>query len=92
MLEFAKARWDAGHRANADQFLLIAEYLSGGRDRVELYVLRPGGTLVVTEAAIERDDWGRIRTLRAGDVIATFGYGAHELVERFDLEPARPEG
>ena len=92
MLEFAKARWDAGHRANADQFLLIAEYLSGGRDRVELYVLRPGGTLVVTEAAIERDDRGRIHTLRAGDVIATFGYGAHDLVERFDLEPARPEG
>jgi hypothetical protein len=86
MLEFAKARWDAGHLANADQFLLIAEYLSGGRDRVELYVLRPGGTLVVTEAAIGRDDQGRIRTFRAGDVTATFGYGEGDLVEAFDLE------
>jgi hypothetical protein len=89
MLEFAKARWDAGYRANADQFLLIAEYLSGGRDRVECYVLRPGGTLVVTEASVERDERGRIRRLRAGDATATFGYGGDDLVERFDLEQDR---
>jgi hypothetical protein len=85
MLEFAKARWDAGHRANADQFLLFAEYLSDGRDEVECYVLRPGGALVVTTATLERDEAGRIATLRTGDLGAAFAYGADDLIERFDL-------
>ncbi len=90
MLEFSKARWDAGHRANADQFLLIAEYLSGGRDRVECYVLRPGGALVVTTGTLERDDVGRITTFRLGDLAATFAYGPDDLVERFDLRRTGP--
>lgn len=85
MLEFVKARWDAGHRANADQFLLFAEYLSGGRDHVEGYVLRPGGALVVTTAAVGRDAAGRIATLRTGELVAAFTYGAGDLLERFDL-------
>lgn len=89
MLEFCKARWDAGFHANADQFLLIAEYLSGGRDRVECYVLRPGGALVVTTAALHRDAAGRITEFLLGDLTATFAYGPDDLVERFDLRPSR---
>jgi hypothetical protein len=86
MLEFCKARWDSGQRANADQFVLIAEVLSGGRDQVEFYVLRPGGRLVVTTARLERDDRGRIALIEADDRTATFAYGDNDLVERFGLD------
>ena len=33
MLEFCKNRWDAGNHTNVNQFLLIAEYLSEGKDQ-----------------------------------------------------------
>ena len=74
MLEFAKVRWDAGHRSTVHQFLLIADYFSDNSNRVPFYVLPRGGALRVNTAELTRDARGRIRTLSTGLAEATFGY------------------
>ena len=76
MLEFAKARWDAGHRSTVHQFLLIADYFSNDSARVPFYVLPRGGALKVSAAKVRRDDRGRIRTITTDLAVANFTYEA----------------
>ena len=85
MVRFAKDRFDAGFEACADQLLLIAEYLSQGRDRVPGYRLEPGGALSVASLGLRRDAEGRIRVLQASDFEAVFTYRDDDLVEAFEL-------
>lgn len=86
MLEFCKARWDAGHRSNVNQFLLIADYLSGGTNKVSFYVMRPGGDLEVTPVRLVRDDDGRITQVRSELSTAHFEYQDGNLVTGFRRE------
>jgi len=87
MLDFCKARWDAGHRSNINQFLLIADYLSGGANEVKFYTLRPGGALRVTTAELERDSQARIVEIRSNQSVGQFKYESGILVSDFDLLP-----
>ena len=86
MLEFCKTRWDAGHRTNVNQFLLIAEYLSQGKDQGKFFQMRPGGKLTVEPIRFRRDNQGRIEQLRSGNLTARFGYQEQDLVTSFELE------
>jgi len=86
MLEFCKVRWDAGHRSNINQFLLIADYLSEGTNTVRFYVMRPGGDLAVAAVALRRDAEGRITQVRSKKSTARFEYQAGSLVTGFQLE------
>ena len=88
MLEFCKVRWDAGHRSNVNQFLLIAEYLSQGAETVPFYVLRPGGDLTTSTARLTRDSRGRIVRLQSGRTIAEFDYQPDSLVSGFRMTSA----
>ena len=83
MLEFCWSRWEAGHRSNINQFLLIADYLSGGTDRVSFYVLRTGGDLTVQSVQLERDARGRIVRVLSERSVAEFEYDASDLVTAF---------
>ena len=85
MLDFCKTRWDAGHRSNINQFLLIADYLSGGANEVKFYTLRPGGALRVTTAALERDSQARITSVRSSKATGYFKYENDSLVSDFEL-------
>ncbi len=87
MLDFCKTRWDAGHRSNINQFLLIADYLSGGEDEVKFYTLRPGGALRVTNAKLERDAQARIISVQSQKSIGEFTYKSGVLVNGFELKP-----
>ena len=91
MLEFAKSRWDAGHRSTVHQFLLIADYLSAGSARVPLYVLPRGGALEVGSAKVRRDARGRIREITTDLAVATFRYEASgdAIVKQFTYQ-AKP--
>jgi hypothetical protein len=84
MLEFCKARWDAGHLSNINQFLLIADYLSEGTDRVQFYVLHPGGKLIVSPVELNRDSQGYITKIKSPTVEAKFHYQGN-LVDSFEL-------
>lgn len=86
MLEFCKVRWDAGHRSNINQFLLIADYLSEGTSNVSFYVMRPGGNLNVTPVKLNRDGQGRITQVRSKNSTANFEYHDGSLVSGFRLE------
>ncbi len=86
MLDFCKVRWDAGHRSNINQFLLIADYLSEGTNRVRFYVMRPGGDLVVAPVRLIRDDRGRITQVQSQNSRANFDYQDGSLVTGFQLE------
>ena len=86
MLEFCKARWDAGHRSNVNQFLLIADYLSGGTNDVSFYVMRPGGDLTVSPVRLVRDQKGRITQVRSPTSTAQFKYQEGSLVSGFEFE------
>ena len=86
MLDFCKVRWDAGHRSNINQFLLIADYLSEGTNKVSFYVMRPGGDLTVAPVQLIRDDQGRITQVQSKNSIATFEYQDGSLVTGFRLE------
>lgn len=86
MVELAKARFDGGQKACADQMLLIAEYLSEGGPTVPSYVMRPGGELSVGSLEIDRDPRGRIRILRSGRIRAGFRYKDGDLVGAFSLQ------
>ena len=88
MLEFCKVRWDAGHRSNINQFLLIADYLSEGTNKVKFYVMRPGGDLKVVPVRLTRDTKGRITQVRSNISTANFDYQDGSLVTGFRLEPA----
>ena len=88
MLEFCKVRWDAGHRSNINQFLLIADYLSEGTNKVSFYVMRPGGDLKVAPVRLTRDPKGRITQVRSNSSTANFDYQDGSLVTGFRLEPA----
>lgn len=85
MLEFCKARWDAGHRSNVNQFLLIADYLSGGTNVVSFYVMRPGGDLEVTTTRLIRDDKNRITQVRSEQSTAVFEYQKGNLATGFEI-------
>ncbi len=85
MLDFCKTRWDAGHRSNINQFLLIADYLSGGNDEVQFYTLRPGGALRVATAKLTRDNKNRITSVQSSNSIANFQYSDSVLVTGFEL-------
>lgn len=74
MLEFAKVRWDAGHRSTVHQFLLFADYLSDRGLNVPLYVLPRGGALTVSRATLTRDTAGRIQSLSTPLAEASFDY------------------
>lgn len=87
MLDFCKTRWDAGHRSNINQFLLIADYLSGGNDEVQFYTLRPGGGLRVATAKLTRDEKNRITSVQSPKSIANFNYVDEVLVAEFELTP-----
>jgi hypothetical protein len=87
MLEFCKVRWDAGHRSNVNQFLLIADYLSEGKNEVSFYVMRPGGDLKVATAQLIRDPQRRIRQVQSKESTAHFEYRDGGLVTGFRLEP-----
>ncbi len=87
MLDFCKTRWDAGHRSNINQFLLIADYLSGGNDEVQFYTLRPGGGLRVATAKLTRDEKNRITSVQSLNSSANFKYADQTLVEKFELAP-----
>ena len=85
MLEFCKKRWDTGHRTNINQFLLIAEYLSEGKDDGKFFQLLPGGKLSVNEVQFARDARMRIQRVRFSDMQAEFDYGDDALVTKFEL-------
>ena len=85
MLEFSKARWDQGHRNVVNQFLLIADYLSGDSLQTPTYVLKRGGGLSTGTARLRRDRRGRVTSFSTDAFVATFGYGRGELVETFAL-------
>lgn len=87
MLDFCKTRWDAGHRSNINQFLLIADYLSGGNDEVQFYTLRPGGGLRVATAKLTRDEKNRITSVQSPNSIAKFNYADQTLIGKFELAP-----
>jgi len=87
MLEFCKTRWDAGHRSNVNQFLLIADYLSEGEQKINFYTLRPGGGLQVEPVILMRNARGLITALRSKTSVATFGYDDGVLVTDFELAP-----
>jgi hypothetical protein len=87
MLEFCKVRWDAGHRSNINQFLLIADYLSEGTNKVKFYVMRPGGDLTVAPVQLTRDPQGRVTQVQSGKSTAHFEYREGSLVTGFQLEP-----
>ena len=89
MLDFCKGRWDAGHRSNINQFLLIADYLSGGANEVKFYTLRPGGALRLTTAELERDSQARIVGIRSNKSVGQFKYESGILVSEFDLLPEK---
>ena len=88
MLEFCKVRWDAGHRSNINQFLLIADYLSEGSNQVRFFVLRPGGELRTAPVALVRDSQGRIIRVQSADSLAEFAYQDESLVSDFHLQAA----
>ena len=88
MLDFCKTRWDAGHRSNINQFLLITDYLSGGNDEVQFYTLRPGGGLRVATAKLTRDEKNRITSVQSPSSIANFNYENQRLVTQFNLTPS----
>ena len=90
MLDFCKVRWDAGHRSNINQFLLITDYLSEGTNKVRFYVLRPGGDLKVAPVRLARDRAGRITRVQSQDSTATFDYQDGSLVTGFRLKPLSP--
>jgi hypothetical protein len=85
MLDFCKVRWDAGHRSNINQFLLIADYLSEGTNKVRFYVMRPGGDLTVTPVKLTRDAQGRITQVQSKKSTANFDYQDGSLVTGFRL-------
>ena len=85
MPEFCKKRWDSGNRTNINQFLLIAEYLSEGKDRGKFFQLTPGGKLSVDLVEFERDAQSRIQQLKSSNLKAQFGYEANGLVTSFEL-------
>jgi len=87
MLEFCKSRWDAGHRSNVNQFLLIADYLSEGGPAINFYTLRPGGGLQVEPVSLKRNDRGLITVLQSKTSVATFGYDDGVLATDFELVP-----
>ncbi|MFM1870795.1 MAG: hypothetical protein RL398_217 [Planctomycetota bacterium] len=93
MLEFAKARWDAGHRSTVHQFLLIADYLADGGDDAPTYQLPRGGDLKVGKARVRRDERGRLIAFATDRWQATFDYEPSEgtptsaIVSRFDVTP-----
>ncbi len=89
MLDFCKVRWDAGHRSNINQFLLIADYLSEGENKVSFYIMRPGGSMTVTSVQLARDSQGRITRLQSNNSTASFEYQDGALVSGFQLEPRR---
>ena len=91
MLEFCKKRWDTGHRTNINQFLLIAEYLSEGKDDGKFFQLLPGGKLSVNEVQFARDARMRIQRVRFSDMQAEFDYGDDDLVTKFELKPWQAE-
>lgn len=74
MLELCKTRWEAGHRSNINQFLLIADYLSEGGNDLRFYTMRPGGGLQISKASLVRDPLGRIVEVRSKGTTATFDY------------------
>lgn len=90
MLEFAKGRWDAGHRSTVHQFLLIADYFSDNALEVPFYVLPRGGALKVCTATLTRDQHGRIKTLHSGNAEASFEYesNAGAIVKSFTYRKA----
>ena len=85
MLEFCKKRWDEGNRSNINQFLLITEYLSEGKDQGQFFQLTPGGTLAVETIQFKRDAQSRIQQLRSAKLTATFRYEPEGLVTSFEL-------
>lgn len=86
MLDFCKVRWDAGHRSNVNQFLLIADYLSEGTNKVRFYMMRPGGDLTVVTVRLVRDPEHRITQVKSERSTAYFEYGDGSLVTGFRLE------
>ncbi|MEZ6057258.1 MAG: VCBS repeat-containing protein [Planctomycetaceae bacterium] len=90
MLEFCKTRWDAGHKSNINQFLLIADYLSENSNKVRFYTMRPGGDLTITPATFRRDKQNRIIEVRSTKSTAHFDYDANNLVTTFTLTPNTP--
>ncbi len=91
MLEFSKARWDQGHKNIVNQFLLIADYLSGGGRTTPTYVLTRGGALTTGTARLARDRQGRVTSFRTEAGVATFGYDRDDdagLVAAFAWQPA----
>ena len=86
MLDFCKVRWDTGHRSNINQFLLIADYLSEGTNKVSFYVMRPGGDLTVSPVRLTRDPQGRITQVQSRNSTARFEYQDGSLVTGFRLE------
>lgn len=86
MLEFCKTRWDAGHKSNINQFLLIADYLSENSNDVSFYVMKPGGEISAMPAKLSRDPQNRITGVKFGDIEATFGYdGDGVLATSFEM-------
>lgn len=85
MLEFCKTRWDAGHRTNINQFLLIAEYLSEGKNQGKFFQLTPGGKLSVEAVKFNRDAEARIERLETSNLSAQFTYEDNGLVTSFEL-------
>lgn len=86
MLDFCKIRWDAGHRSNINQFLLIADYLSEGKNEVRFYVMRPSGDLTVSPVKLIRDTEGRITQVQSKKSTARFEYQEGSLVTEFRLK------
>ncbi len=80
MFELARTRWEAGHRAVIDQFLLIVDYLSEGGMNVPVYRLERGGRLQVGSAHITRNQAGLIASLTTTSTEARFEFDDEGLV------------
>ncbi|HRA88681.1 MAG TPA: hypothetical protein PK992_11435, partial [Planctomycetaceae bacterium] len=74
------------HRSNINQFLLIADFLSEGTNKVSFYVMRPGGDLTVTPVELTRDAQGRITQVQSATSTANFEYQDGSLVTGFRLK------
>ncbi len=85
MLEFCAARWEQGHHGNINQFLLIAEYLSEGRETLPMYRMVPGGALELGTARVERDQQGRIVAIALNHLRANFTYDQSDLIRTLNL-------
>ncbi len=74
MLELGVTRWNDGHRASINQFLLIADYLSQKTEAVSFYQMGVGGVLTTEEVRLKRNERGQITMIESRGSKVGFSY------------------